>query len=250
MDGNLNFSRYNVNQFMDTPSFQRIRSDRFEGNLKLSSGTYQITWNRGQAQVSRTDKSWCSSFADFFARGCCSPTRASQLQTELNIRPALDNLRLPDPNMRQPLLLDDHLSPPAAPPDIEIFTKAEKGKANAIAYKGRSEAQLPLDVPVTRIRLRGDGVGGGHQELMITLGNGKLVRISRNRGEDTFQYGAQERGGLMPTIKGYDLSLEGTGKTLEHVLEAFKREHVQRPSYDDGNCQVLAQNIYKELTSS
>lgn len=232
MDSTFNFSRLNVNQFMETEAFRDMRSSKMEGSIRLSSGSYKIAWNqRDQAQVSRTDKTWCSSFADFFARGCCSPTRASQLQTELNIERAPDHV---------PLLA-------AAPPEIDEDPLggnfSSQRTENALNIRNLQWANQ--NAPVTAIRLRGGRDAEQHQELMVTLKDGTLVRISRNDSSDTFQVGARERGGrnLMPTIA----ESSPANMTLRDVVNAFQAEHRERPYYDQANCQTFAQDVYSKL---
>lgn len=98
----------------------------------------------------------------------------------------------------------------------------------------------------TRIRLRGNWTTGHHQELMINLNNGKLLRISRSNGEDTFQVGANEDGNyVMPTL--VETVIPDNQITVRTALDAFGQVHRINPSYEQSDCHEFAHAIYRIL---
>ena len=102
------------------------------------------------------------------------------------------------------------------------------------------------DSSVRLIRLRGGQTAGEHQELIVTLQDGTLVRMSRNHTDDTFQFGAAEQGEKSwPTFKEITPS---TVITCQQVYRAFKAEHKVMPEYHLGDCQMFAQKIFARLT--
>jgi predicted LPLAT superfamily acyltransferase len=97
---------------------------------------------------------------------------------------------------------------------------------------------------VREIHLRGTGWDGSHhQELMLHLQGGSLLRISRNNGEDTFQIGAHA--GNYNTLVVRHISANTI--TCRQVLAAFGNERRLRPTYDHADCRTFAQDIFTAL---
>ena len=93
---------------------------------------------------------------------------------------------------------------------------------------------------VVRVRLRGAWAEGNHQEVMLDLNNGELVRISRTNGSDTFQIGAAEEGrSKFPMKTLIEVQLNGR-ITCRDAFSAFGDVHRAVPRYDQADCQVFA----------
>jgi hypothetical protein len=111
---------------------------------------------------------------------------------------------------------------------------------------GVQEHNLPQGTTITRVRLRGEWTEGRHQEVMCTLSDSKLVRISRTNGADTFQYNAAEKHKIeMPTL---DEAPADHSVDVPGLLTVFKAARKQRKFYDQGDCQVFAADVFRRLT--
>lgn len=82
---------------------------------------------------------------------------------------------------------------------------------------------------------------------MITLDSDILIRISRNNGEDTLQFGAVEQRTSASPMITLGESIIPRGVTCRHVLQAFSEAHKAYPNWEHADCQVFAQNIYRKL---
>jgi hypothetical protein len=101
---------------------------------------------------------------------------------------------------------------------------------------------------VVRVRLRGSWTTGNHQEVMLTLADGTLVRISRTNGSDTFQIGAQEAGASRnPMATLIENVVPAAGPTCREALEAFGTVHRNFPRYEQADCHEFARGFYLEL---
>jgi hypothetical protein len=101
---------------------------------------------------------------------------------------------------------------------------------------------------VTRVRLRGSWTTGNHQEVMLTLSDGTLVRISRTNGSDTFQIGAQEEGASRnPMHTLIETNIPAGGPTCRAALQAFRMAHNAARSYEQADCHQFARSFYLAL---
>ena len=101
---------------------------------------------------------------------------------------------------------------------------------------------------VVRVRLRGSWTTGNHQEVMLTLADGTLVRISRTNGSDTFQIGAQEAGASRnPMATLIQTNVPAAGPTCRDALAAFGTVHRNFPRYEQADCHEFARRFYLEL---
>ena len=101
---------------------------------------------------------------------------------------------------------------------------------------------------VDEIRLRGSMTASQHVEVLLKLGSGSLVRISRNNLEDTFQVGASEEGKskrTMPTI-GQPM-IPQDKPTLRSVLGIVGNVREMWPRYEQADCQEFAKEILRRL---
>lgn len=117
------------------------------------------------------------------------------------------------------------------------------GGPNEIVEK-RVDSFSPGDTTaVTKIFLRGEWTESRHQEVLCQVGD-DFIRLSRTNGSDTIQYGARwEHRIEMPVLADAKL----VGKTVGDVVRAFQDTHDGIPRYDQGDCQVFAQRIFKRL---
>jgi hypothetical protein len=122
-------------------------------------------------------------------------------------------------------------------------------RKNQIFEKG--DVNGALERSVQDVRLRGSYDPGAHQELLCTLSDGKLLRISRTNGSDTFQIGATEDGGtlVMPNLqRAVPRHPKDKAYKVKRLKKVFKKVHDRMEKYSHGDCQVFAQAIWKEVT--
>lgn len=143
----------------------------------------------------------------------------------------------------EPRVGDDKLEILEINDELEINEKLRiKMNPDFPFYKYRDER-------VTEVALRGGSfTAGTHHELMLTLADGTLLRISRNNSSDTFQIGAERsgpRGELKVLVSSSPLRDD---MTVRDALGAFGDVNRAMPRYDHGDCQEFAAHIYRELT--
>lgn len=118
---------------------------------------------------------------------------------------------------------------------------------NSISMNSNQPFYQHSNTLVTRVRLRGSWTTGNHQEVMVTLTGGLLVRISRNNGTDTFQIGAAEEGKSKNPMNTLIDSFP-KGLDCRAVLSAFGDAHRAFPSYEQADCQEFAKNVFLSLS--
>lgn len=122
---------------------------------------------------------------------------------------------------------------------------------NTIKWKGAGwQTVIPDHVYLRKVYLRGSWTDGKHQEVLCELQRpyqGKYIRMSRTNGEDTFQYSAEwEFKNEMPVLKEADPV--DVHVAVGTIVMAFLKAHKDWPYYDQADCQVFAQAIFKTLT--
>lgn len=130
---------------------------------------------------------------------------------------------------------------------MDLFNDVSSGGGPNEIEEKRVDSFSPSDgASVSKIFLRGDWTSGRHQEILCQVGD-NYIRLSRTNGTDTIQYGARwEHRQQMPVLDETAL----VGKTVGDVVQAFRDTHDRVPRYDQADCQVFAQRIFKCLTGS
>jgi hypothetical protein len=108
---------------------------------------------------------------------------------------------------------------------------------------------VPPHVQVTDILRRGSNTAGQHQELLGRYGPGPndYVRISRQQGKDTLQYGATLEGPKeMPLLE--EKSLQGV--SVGELTAAFHDTHLTWQNYESADCHTFTAEILGKVTKA
>ena len=130
--------------------------------------------------------------------------------------------------------------------DVPSNNRHEENSVKLNSKDTQYAFHLHKDKEIEKVQLRGSNISSQHQELLIRLKSGVLIRISRNNCEDTFQIGAAEMyAGKKPDVLQERVPYRKI--TCKDAFEIFGNYHRCWPRYEQADCHQFAQHIMKDL---